>query len=158
FLAEVQRAVARRAARAGRVAEHLRRVLARQLRPARRLAQRPAPRAHRDPGVTPDRDALDAHHQRVAAIRTFQITRTPDGVGERRRPVEAGAAARDRQVGRRLEVAGARVPGLDLETLAGPHAQERLVAPVERVLAGLVAGDALHGLTPRWIAHGTDRP
>src|SRR6516225_6010224 len=53
----------------------------------------------------------------------------PLGVGVWRVAVEAGAAAGDGQVLRRLEVAAAGVPGLDLERLAGPHAQQRLVPP-----------------------------
>ena len=48
----------------------------------------------------------------------------------------------------------ARVPRLDDEGFAGLDAQERLVAPVEGVLPGLVARDPLHGSSP-WVGPGS---
>src|SRR5204863_6813094 len=58
--------------------------------------------------------------------------------------VEAGPPRRNRLVRRRFEIARAGVVRLDLEALAALDAQERLIFPVERVLPGLFACNALH--------------
>ena len=144
LLAEVQGAVAHGAAGSGRVAEDLRRVIARQFRPARRFAERAAARADGDPRIIGDNDVLDGDDERVAALGAFEINRTADGVGMRRAAIETGTLAGDGLVGRRFEIAGAGVPGLDLEALARTNAKERFVAPIEGVLAGLLSRDALH--------------
>src|SRR5262249_33831044 len=132
-------------------AEDVRRVAGGELRAAGGLAQRAAPGAHRDPRVVVHDDLLDRDDQRVAALRTLDPHRAADRVGERRHPVEAGPAGGDGEVLGRLEVAGAGVVGLDLEALAGLDAEEGLVAPVEGVLAGLLAGDELHGGLLLWL-------
>src|SRR5262249_12948011 len=144
-VAEVQGAVARRAAGAGGVAEHLRRVLPRPFRPAGRLAERTTPWPDRNPRRVGDHDLLNRHDKGIAALCPLDVNRAADRVDLRRAAVETGPQRRDRLVSRRLEVAGRGIVGLDLEGLARPHAQERLVPPVEGILAGLFAGDALHG-------------
>src|SRR5262249_54649489 len=138
------RAVARRAAGAGGVAENLRGVVAGQLWPARRFTERSTARADGDPRIIRDHDVLDGDDEGVAALGAIQVDGAANGVGVGRKAVEAGAQSRDGLGGRSLEIAGARVPGFDLEALAGPDAQQRLVAPVEGVLAGQVTPDALH--------------
>jgi hypothetical protein len=57
--------------------------------PASATTRRATPRTDRDPRVVADRDVLDADDQRVAALRSFEINRTADGVGEWWRLVEA---------------------------------------------------------------------
>src|SRR5207249_933623 len=145
LVAEVQGAVAGGAAGAGRVAEDLRRVLARQLRPARRFPQGAAARTDGDPRVAIDDDLFEGDDEDVAALRALDVDGAGDRVGVRRDAVEAGPPGGDGLVALRLEVAGAGVEGLQLEALAGPDAEERRVAPVKGVLAGQVARDALHG-------------
>src|SRR5262249_56782439 len=89
------------------------------------------------------------HDKGIAALCPLDVNRAADRVDLRRAAVETGPQRRDRLVSRRLEVAGRGIVGLDLEGLARPHAQERLVPPVEGILAGLFAGDALHGSS--WV-------
>src|SRR5262249_14062232 len=134
--AEVQHTVHRRAARAGRVLENLRRVLAGAVGIARRLAQRAAPRADGDPRTRLGANLLHCRRQVVAALGPLNEARAADRVGQRWNAVEAWPLAGDGLVLRRAEVAGRGVPGLDLEGFAGPDAQLRFVAPVEGKLAG----------------------
>ena len=103
----------------GRVAEDLGRVFARELGPARRLAQRPAFRADGDPGIVGDHDLLDRHDQRIAPLGPFDPDRSGDRIGLRRHAVEARPQGRDRLVLLGPDVAVARVERLDLERLAG---------------------------------------
>ena len=74
----------------------------------------------------------------------FEKDRSADRIGQRRHAIEAGPFAGNGLVARRLEVAGAGVVRFDLETFAGLDAQQRLVFPVEGVLAGVFAQDSLH--------------
>src|SRR5262249_43792892 len=113
---------------------------------ARRFAERAAPGADGDPRVILDDDVLDGHDEGVAARRAVEEDRPADGVGQGRRLVGAGAPRGDRLVAGRLEVGGAGGVGLNLEALAAAHAQQRLVLPVEGVLPGKIARDALHGV------------
>ena len=145
-VAEVERAVAGRPARARGVAEDLGRVALGELRPSGGLTERPAPGPDRDPGVAVDQDVLDAHDERVPARGALDPDRAADRVRERRDPVEPRPLGGDGEILRRPEVSRARVVGLDLECLAGLDPKKRLVPPVERVLPGLLTCDPLHGL------------
>src|SRR5262249_20221304 len=142
---EVQRAVTRGAAGTGRVPENLRRVVAGEFGPARRFAERSASWPDGNPRVTIDHNILDRDDESVALAGAVEPDGAADRVGQRRTFSEAGPACGDGLVLGRLEVAGASVVGLDLETLAAADAQQRFVFPVEGVLAALFSGDALHG-------------
>src|SRR5438552_2986127 len=113
------------------MAKDLRRVIARQFRPPRGFAERPAPRSNRSPRVIIHEDFFETDDQRVAALRALDPDRAGDGIGLRRRAIETRAQSRDGLVLWSLEITGACVPSLDLKCLAGLHAQERLVFPIE---------------------------
>ena len=149
----MQRAVLGGAARSRSMAENLRRVVGRQLRPARRFAERAALRTDGDPGVFINDDLFDADDERIATLGAFEPDRPGDGVGVRRIAIEARPQLRVGAVLGTLEVAGAGVPGFHQEAFAGFHFQQGLVFPVEGVLAGQVAGDLLHGGTSRRSRH-----
>src|SRR5262245_22988062 len=71
-------------------------------------------------------------------------TGPPIGLASGGHAGEAWSAGRDGEVVGRLEVARARVIGLDLEGLPRLHVEERLVAPVEGVSLGVFAWNPLH--------------
>src|SRR5262249_53988209 len=102
-------------------------------------------RADRDPRVVGDGDVVEADDEGVAAAGALDVDGAGGGGGGRRRAGEAGPQGGGGLVRRALGVAGRGGPGLDPEGLARADAQQRLVAPVEGVLAGLLADDALHG-------------
>src|SRR5262249_5785542 len=116
---------------------------------ARRFAERAPARANGDPGIIVHQNVFNGDDERVPALRALQPHRPAQGVGQGGRLVEARPPRGDGLVGLRPEVAGAGVIGLDLEARAGPDAEERLVFPVEGVLAGLVAENSLHGSLSR---------
>jgi len=106
------------------------------------------------PRVAIDLDMLDLDDEHVAFLRAVDIDRTADRVRQRRRTIEAGPLAGNRQVFRRLEEAGARVVGFDFKRLAGGDLEERFIAPVESVFAGVFAVDAFHRCGCLGSGHG----
>src|SRR5205085_10641292 len=117
LVVESPEAATHRTAGPRRMAQYLRRVLAGELRPARRLAKGASMRPHRDPRVVADQYVLDLDHQRIAALCALQPDRPGDRIGFGRNTVEAAAQRRDGLVVFRLEVTGAGIPRFDLKTL-----------------------------------------
>ena len=144
---EVEGAVASCAARARCVLEDLGGVFAGQFGPTRQFASRASAWANGNPRVAVHGNRIERDDEHIAALRSFDIDRACDRVGQWRRAIEAGPFARDRFVRFRLEETRAGVKGFQLEGFARLNAKEWFVAPVERIFAGLFTGDALHSYT-----------
>jgi len=76
----VQLAVQHRTAFSRRVTEDLRGVVRGQFGPARGFTQRPAARAHGDPGETAHHDLVNGDDQRIARLGAFHKHRAGDRI------------------------------------------------------------------------------
>src|SRR5262249_33773302 len=111
------------AARARSVLEYLGGVIAGQLGPARRFAERPPARPNGDPRIMIDDNIFHADDQGIAALRALQPHRPANGIGQRWAAIKAGPEGGNRLVLSRLEITRARIIRLDLEALAPLHPQ-----------------------------------
>ena len=145
-IAEVKRPVAHLSMRVGFVTENCAWCsrptvpASASIRPAVRASGRSRSRSTRLPGF------LQSSRRACRRAPPFEMDGAADGVGLRWAAVEAGRRYGDGLVGRRLEIARAGVPRLDLEgSRPAGRARSGSSSPVEGIFEGQVARDALHG-------------